>query len=200
MMRNSVAVAVMAAGLAMATAAPAQQFSEGYRFIEAVKKGDGTKLTQILNEPGSTIINTREQSTGMGALHIVTRRADLTYLGFLLGKGADPNLRDGEGNTALLLAVTGNFQAGVDLLLRIRANVNLGNSRGETPLMRAVQLRNLELVRLLLANGADPDQTDNVAGMSARDYAKADTRSPAIAKLLADAPKATRRATAGPKL
>jgi uncharacterized protein len=33
------------------------------------------------------------------------------------------------------------------------------------------------LVRLLLAAGANPDKTDNAAGLSARDYAARDTRS-----------------------
>ena len=48
---------------------------------------------------------------------------------------------------------------------------------GETPLIIAVQNRDLALVRLLLANGADPDRTDSAAGFSARDYARRDTRS-----------------------
>ena len=191
----AVAVAAMLAG----SPASAQRYSEGYRFLQAIRKADGNEVTKILNEPGSTIINTRDQSSGEGAIHIVTKRSDSTYLSFLLARGADINLKDGEGNTALMLAVTGNFAAGVDLLVGRKANINLANGQGETPLIRAVQMRNLEIVRVLLAANADPDQTDNVAGMSARDYAAADTRSPALAKMMAEAPKANRRAVAGPK-
>jgi uncharacterized protein len=62
-----------------------------------------------------------------------------------------------------------------------------------------VQKRDLPLVRTLLAAGADPDQTDNVAGRSARDYSKLDTRSAAIAKLIDEKPKRERRGVAGPK-
>ena len=45
------------------------------------------------------------------------------------------------------------------------------------------------MVRELLAAGADPDIADNVAGLSARDYASQDARNTAIAKVLADVPK-----------
>ena len=45
----------------------------------------------------------------------------------------------------------------------------------------------------------DPDQPDNIAGLTARDYAQQDARNTAIAKLFADTPKKTRAAVAGPK-
>ena len=44
------------------------------------------------------------------------------------------------------------------------------------PLILAVQQRQLDAVKLLLAKGADPDKKDTAAGYSARDYAKRDTR------------------------
>lgn len=185
---------------AWAVPAAAQQQSQSYKFLEAVRKGDGNTVTQMLDQPGQTIINTRDVTKGEGALHIVVKRGDSTYLQYLLAKGADPNLRDGNGDTPMLLAVQAAQPALVELLIRGKANVNLANGRGETPLIHAVQRRELGMVRVLLAAGADADQTDNVAGMSARDYAKADTRSPAIAKLIQDTPQKKRRAVAGPRL
>jgi ankyrin repeat protein len=109
-------------------------------------------------------------------------------------------MRDGRGDTPLLLAVQYGQNAMVDILTAAKANPNLGNGGGETPLIRAVQKRDLPLVRSLLAAGANPDQTDNVAGMSARDYARSDSRTPAIAKLIDEKPKRAMRAVAGPKL
>jgi len=88
----------------------------------------------------------------------------------------------------------------IDLLVRGGANVNLGNGSGETPLIRAVQRRDLSLVRTLLAASADPDQPDRIAGLSARDYAHQDTRTPALAKVIDETPKKPRRAVAGPHL
>lgn len=183
------------------SALSAQQFSESYKFLEAIRKAEGNTVNEILNKPGQSIVNARDRSTGDSALHIVTRRSDATYMRFLLQKGANPNLQDARGNTPMMLAVEQSFGDGVDILKNYKANVNLANSSGETPLIRAVQMRNYELVRILLAAGADPDQSDFAAGMSARAYAARDSRSPAITKALADAPKRGARGNAaGPVL
>lgn len=191
---------VLAAALiAFSLPAAAQQRSDSYTFIEAVRKQDGTKVTQMLNEPGQTLVNVRDDK-GDGAIHIVTRRRDGLYLRFILGRGGNVNLEDGGGNTALMLAVEAAWPEGVATLIQQRANVNHANRGGETPLMRAVQRRDVEMVRTLLAAKADPDQSDRLAGMSARDYAARDTRSPAIATLLKDAPKVQRGGgAAGPR-
>ncbi|MCW3834880.1 ankyrin repeat domain-containing protein [Sphingomonas canadensis] len=195
-----VRIAAAAALILAAQPAFAQQFSESYEFLEAVKKGDGAKVMKYLNEPGTRIIDSKERDSGDAALHIVTKRSDEVYLRFLLQRDANPNIKDARGNTPLMLATNISFIEGVRILLTYKANINIGNSSGETPLIRAVQLRDLEMVQLLLANGADPDQADLLAGMSARDYAKQDRRSPAIAKLLAEAPKIQRKAAVGPNL
>lgn len=185
-----------------ATLAPAhaQRMSESYEFLKAVRDGDGNKVTEFLDKPGSQIVNTRDITTGETALHIVTKRSDVAYLNFLLSRGANANAQDSRGNTALMLATEANFVEGIDLLVKRKANVNLANSSGETPLIRAVQLRNPELVRVLVAAGANPDQRDTLAGMSARDYAARDGRSPAIVKLLNEAKATAPRAAAGPRL
>lgn len=185
--------------IAAALPAAAQQQSQGYKFLEAVKSAKGDEVVKILDQPGQTIVNTRDVTSGEGALHIVIKRGDATYLRYLLSRGADPNLRDGRGDTPMLLAVQYGQPGMIDTLVAAKANPNLANGGGETPLIRAVQKRDLGLVRSLLAAGANPDQTDNVAGMSARDYAKADARSPAIAKLIDEQPKRVPRAVAGPK-
>lgn len=192
---------VLAAALLAAPAAlPAQRMSDSYEFLKAVREADGNKVTQILDKPGSRIINTRDDS-GDAALHIVTKRGDVTYLRFLIARGANINIQDGRGNTPLMLAVSASCFDCVDVLTQQKANVNLANASGETPLIRAVQLRNLEMARRLLNAGGNPDQRDVVAGLSARDYATRDTRSPALTKLLADAPKAgSSRRVAGPGL
>jgi uncharacterized protein len=199
-MRHLLRLTVLAALLTAPAALPAQRMSESYEFLKAVRDADGNKVTEILDKPGSTIVNTKDSGTGETALHIVTKRGDVTYMRFLLARGANPNMQDQQGNTPLLLAVNNSCGECIDALTAKRANVNLGNSAGETPLIRAVQLRNLELTRTLLTAGANPDQADVLAGMSARDYARRDARSPALVKLLEEAPKATTRAVSGPRL
>lgn len=184
----------------IAGAAGAQMQSESYKFLQAVREAKGNDVIAMVDRPGSQIINSRDVTSGEGALHIVVKRGDKTYTTYLLQKGANPNLRDGRGNTPLLAAVTGGHTELVPLLIAGKANVNLGNSAGETPLILAVQRRDVAMARALLAAGADPDQTDNNAGMSARDYARRDARNPALARLLEEAPKRAGRAVAGPKL
>jgi len=182
-----------------AVPAPAQFQSEGYKFLQAVRDSKDDEVVATLNKPGLTILNTRDVTTGEGALHIVIKRGDARYLVTLLQKNADPNLRDGKGNTPMLLAATLGETDLIHLLSLAKANPNLGNSAGETPLIRAVQRRDMAMVRELIADGADPDQADIIAGRSARDYAEQDTRNPAIAKFLAETPKKARRAVTGPK-
>ena len=190
----------LAAALMLPAAAHAQQMSPGYVFLKAIRDEDGNKVNDILGQPGQTIINTKDRTTGEGALHIVVKRGDSAYLRYLLAKGADPNIRDGHGDTPMLLAVQAGQPEMVKILATAKANANLANGSGETPLIRAVQRRDLTLVREVLAAGGNPDQTDNVAGLSARDYATRDARATAIAKLLDDTPKQAVRAVAGPKL
>ena len=184
----------------LALPATAQQQSASYKFLQAVRDAKADEVTKALEEPGSRIVDTRDVSSGEGAVHIVVKRGDITYLRYLLQRGANPDLRDGQGNTPLLLAVNGGQEPMIALLKAANANVNLANTRGETPLILAVQRRDLTMARELIADGADPDQTDTIAGMSARDYAHSDTRSTAMAKLIDETPKKARRAVSGPKL
>ncbi|MEG3181683.1 ankyrin repeat domain-containing protein [Sphingomonas sp. LT1P40] len=189
---------VLAAALiAFALPAIAQQRSESTTFLNAVREQDGNKVTEMLNEPGQSVVNAKD-GKGEGAIHIVVKRRDRTYLNFILARGGDANLQDRAGNTPLMLAVEAAYPEGVTILLSRGANINLANNGGETPLIRAVQRRDIELVRMLLTNKADPDQSDRLAGMSARDYAAADARSPMIAQMLKNAPKAEKRAVSGP--
>ena len=191
---------LLAAILLAGTAVPAAaQFgSDGYKFLQAVRESKDQEVVTALDKPGATVVNTRDVSSGEGALHIVVKRGDARYLATLLQKDADPNLRDGKGNTAMLIAARLGETDLIHILSLASANPNLANSSGETPLILAVQRRDLSMVRELLADGADPDQADIIAGRSARDYAVQDTRNPAIAKLLGEVPKKTRRAVSGP--
>lgn len=197
--RLMLATALLTPALGMAAPAFAQGQSEGYKFLSAVRDAKNNEVLEMLGRPGSNIINTRDVTNGEGALHIVIKRGDEVYLRFLLQKGADANLRDGKGNTPLLLAVTLGQTGMIPILTAAGANPNLGNSAGETPLIRAVQRRDVGMIRTLLKENADPDQADIIAGMSARDYAKQDGRNPVVSKLLADAPKKVRKAVSGPK-
>ena len=189
--------AALSLGMAAAPAA-AQKFSDSYTFLKSVKERNGTEVERLLASPSSTVINTKESSTGESALHIVARGRDLNWLTFLLGKGARPDIQDKNGTTPLAIAAQLGWVDGADMLLRMRASVDMPNSRGETPLILAVQKRDSAMVRLLLGKGANPKRTDSAAGYSALDYARQDPRAATVLKMLETAKPA--RETAGPKL
>jgi hypothetical protein len=165
--------ALVAAGL-LGLAAPAHaQFSDGYKFLEAVKKKEGEKVEAALGEPGSTVILSRDVSTGKGALHIVVERRDLVWLRFLVSRGAQVNMRDDKGVTPIQIATSLGWVEGVEFLVAQKADLDLSDDTGETPLIGAVHRRDTQLMRILLKGGADPDRADN-SGRSARDYAGLD--------------------------
>lgn len=156
-------------GAIAATPVAAQMFSEGYEFLKAVKDRDGDAATEALNQPGNTLVNTRDLTTGETALHIVTQRRDTLWIRFLTQRGANPNIKDKKGVAPIQLAVTMGFVEGVEALVKAGAEVEVADAAGETPLIVAVHRRDVPMVRLLLANGANPDRSDN-SGRTARDY------------------------------
>src|SRR3546814_12243525 len=87
----------------------------------------------------------------------------------------------------LIRAAQLGFADGVRVLLLRGADPNGVNGRGETALIFAVQTRDATTVRALIDGGADPDQTDRFTGNSARDYAKRDSRSAALLKIMESA-------------
>lgn len=195
------ALALAAGGLSLTVPAQAQ-FSASYKFLEAVRKKEGQKVTDMLATPGSTLVNTRDISTGDTAMHIVVARRDLTWVRFLAAKGANVNARNSKGETPLQLASNIGFGEAVEALLTLGAKVDEPDSTGETPLIAATHRKDAAMARVLLKAGANPKRSDN-SGRSALDYATLDGRSNPVlaeienaAKIAAGKPKA---ATYGPK-
>jgi ankyrin repeat protein len=184
----------LAASIFLLVSAPltAQGYSDSYSFLKAVKERDGPKVNTLISSPGSVVINTRDRGSGESALHMLVRDRDLAWLGFLLSRGARPDIQNNQGATPLSLAAQLGWIDGAELLLARRASVDLPNSRGETPLILAVHNRDIAMVRLLFGKGANPKRTDSSAGLSALDYARQDARSNAILKVLETPPVAPR--------
>ena len=187
------------AAAAMLAAAPlAAQFggSEGEAFLTAVRESDGAKVTSVVEAPGSRMVNYRGMD-GNAALHIVTRGRQPNWVAYLLSKGADPDITDAKGDTALILAARSGFAEGAARLIAAKAQVDKTNRLGETALIVAVQARQPAIVKMLLEAGADPDKQDFAAGYSARDYARRDTRSREFLQLIESA-KSKKVTAAGP--
>lgn len=172
--------------------------SDGETFLKAIEDEDNSKAVPLLEDPGSRVVNYRGYK-GDTALHIVTRKRELDWVGYLLKKGADPNVPDANGDTPLIIAARIGFEEAANYLVQTKATVDATNRRGETALIIAVQQRQPRIIELLLKAGANPDKADHAAGYSARDYAKRDSRNRELLKLI-ETVKPTKKATAGPSL
>lgn len=168
----------------------AQYNGDSEQFVDAVEKADNNKALELLqNHP--TVVDARNEK-GDTALIIALERSDRDWTGFLLNKGADPNLATPTGDTPLIVAARAGFEEAAEWLLSMGAKVDAANHMGETPLIIAVQQRQPELVKVLLNAGANPDRSDSAAGYTARDYAARDPRARDILKLIqAKKPAAT---------
>ena len=162
---------IFAAALVLGTPAAAQTYSDGYLFLKAVQDQDIDKADELLDKPGSTLINSRDVTNGRTGLHIAAERRDAVWLAYLLNRGANPNIADRRGVTPLMRASQLGFFEGIQYLVAKGARVDAPNSTGETPLILAVHRRDTAMMRVLLGAGADPDRADN-SGRSARDYAE----------------------------
>ncbi len=175
----------LALGLAL-VASPAMSqgiTSKGEEFLTALRESNGSKALRMLEDSGFTVINHRADD-GSTALHIVIRTRNSSWVGYLLENGADMNVGDRQGDTPLILAARIGFGEGASRLLMKRALIDKPNRLGETALIVAVQQRHAAIVSTLLKLGADPDKRDHAAGYSARDYAKRDSRSKDMLKLI----------------
>jgi ankyrin repeat protein len=101
---------------------------------------------------------------GRPALITAARVGDEELVRELLDGGADIDIQDEEGITALSIAIMEEKMHVVSLLLDRGANPNIGDREGWTPLMHSIYIEE-SLVSLLLDKGADPD-IRNIIGMT----------------------------------
>jgi ankyrin repeat protein len=92
-----------------------------------------------------------------GALMWAARFGQPDAIAYLVKRGADPNARLGVNDWPILKhAVHKNQPASVQALLAAGADIDARGRQGETALMMAAGYGYTEIVRLLLAKGANP--------------------------------------------
>ncbi|MCM2278087.1 MAG: ankyrin repeat domain-containing protein [Oligoflexia bacterium] len=110
------------------------------------------------------------------------KRAELVAL--LAQSGADLNLQDRDGWTALMWAAWSGVPQVTARLLENGANLTHTDRQGNTALMIAVQRGNTEVVKALLAQGADGKSALNLLKDAQAKYPNRNEAYQAIASLL----------------
>ena len=181
--RTCLMIALFAVSLAAGLSAPAaaQNKPDSESFLEAIEEQRNNDVVDLVTKKGRAIINVRGYS-GATPLTVAMRKRATLYVNYLLQNGADPNLADKNGDSALMIAARSGYLEGLNTMIIAKASVDAVNRQGETALIIAVQNRHVQAVKRLLEAGASPKRTDN-AGLSAREYAVRDRRSSEMLKL-----------------
>lgn len=174
-------LAIAAAALAVPGSAQVGGYDD-QQFVAAIRKGDNENALKLLQDKPN-LVNARDLN-GNTALITAIQNRDDQWTPYLLKQGADPNIASSNGDTPLIAAARIGYTDAAGWLIELGAKVDAANRMGETALIVAVQHRQLPIVRLLMNAGADPDKTDSAQGFSARDYAKRDSRTPELLKII----------------
>ncbi len=104
----------------------------------------------------------------------LARAGDEERLAAYVDAGVPANLTDAQGNTLLMLAAYHGHATTVTRLAGLGADVDRVNDRGQSPLAGAVFKDEQDVVRALLAAGADPDTGSPTARDTAAMFGRPD--------------------------
>jgi ankyrin repeat protein len=151
---------------------------EGQTALMAVARTGNVAAAQLLVERGATV-DAREKWGGQTALMWASARRHPEMMRLLISKGADVNAQsidrdyqrhvtaegrpkslDSGGLTPLLYAARENCVACVDVLLGNKADIDMPDPEGVSPLLLSIMNANWDLAKQLIAAGADVNQWD----------------------------------------
>ena len=134
----------------------------------SLKGKDGWSLLHFAAQSGNVIIietmlskgldiDSRGETLGLTPLMVSIIFEKLEAAKYLLEKGADESLKTTEGKLSpLSIAAAVGSVAAIEMLLVRGCSINYRDNGGDTPLMHAAFLGSTEVVKYLLAQGADP--------------------------------------------
>lgn len=121
--------------------------------LKACTAGDTTGVVEAI--VGGAVVDGTTGADHTTPLMLSAKAGHLDILLYLLSKGAQIDLTDDAGNTALNLACISDSTEEAEALLKAGANPNLGNKEGRFPLMSAAAHGNNDLVSMLFTKQVD---------------------------------------------
>ncbi|XDD52021.1 ankyrin repeat domain-containing protein [Leptospira sp. WS92.C1] len=101
----------------------------------------------------------RQYFLGETPLHKVVLNNDVSFLRFLLSRGADPNLSDDRGETPLITAVYGLSLESLSVLIQAKADLNAETKSGLNAAIVAADLCSLPTLKILKKAGVNFNQS-----------------------------------------
>ncbi|OGB86587.1 hypothetical protein A3J41_02000 [candidate division TM6 bacterium RIFCSPHIGHO2_12_FULL_38_8] len=127
---------------------------------QAIKQGNFTLLNKLLDTPDINV-NVMDQSKTTPLMYAAYKNQKVTDK--LIEKGADLNLQNHSGLTALMFAVMGNEKASMRSLLKAGADTNAQDIEAKTALIWAIDLNNTGVVDILLEHDATVNPLEHYA-------------------------------------
>src|SRR5438309_2739249 len=151
------------------------------RLVDAAKNRDREAVRSLLQQ--HVDVNT-PQADGATPLAWAAHWDDTETADLLIRAGANVNAANSYGVTPLSLACTNQNAAMVEKLLKAGADPN-GVPTGTPVLMTAARTGNVDIVKALLAHGADANAKESARGQTALMWAVAE-KHPEVERLLID--------------
>ena len=148
------------------------------RLIDAVRRVDPVAVRRLLEQK---IDVNATQPDGATALHWAAHRNDVAIADLLIQAGARVDAADEGGVTPLGLACLNASPAMVERLLKAGASPNTGR---ESPILSAARSGNVEVMKLLLAHGGDPNAKEPRRGQTALMWAAAEKHAAVVGVLI----------------
>ncbi|WP_430406430.1 ankyrin repeat domain-containing protein [Fluviicola sp.] len=127
---------------------------------------DSNRVIQLLNDHDTEI-----NLVGGTPLNHAVNYDRIDIVKYLIGRGANVNALY-DDSPSLLSAIENENEEMIDLLLENGADVNLQDGYGNDALFKAVFTRNLNIVKRIVNNGANPFVGNNPENYSSYDSAK----------------------------